>query len=238
MVTELASGVWWVETGRVPYLRGNGYLVDDDGTLTLVDAGLPWNAAQVRAGVEAAGHAVRDVERVLVTHYDLDHFGALARLSDLDAPIYVGQFDADLATGECSPPWLHHKGAFHRLLRLGFRFPERLPLHRVADGDRIGGFTAYHTPGHNPGHTVYVHEKLSVGLLGDLVWEEDGTLRPPVWLDSYDMGTLRRSIRSFAARTPRFEVACVGHGRPLDHDGWRAIRALAETLNERAVLHN
>ena len=230
MSSELAPGVWWLSLGWVAPFRQNAYLVDDGGTLTLVDAGTPWDARKIRSGLLDAGFGVADVDRVLITHYDLDHVGGLFALPNLDAPVYVGEADARLALGEDTPSWLHHKGAFHRLARRYRSLPERLPVERVADGDAIGGFVAYHTPGHNPGHTVYVHEERGVGLLGDLVWESDGELTTPIWFDSYDMDTLRESVRSFAARVPDFEIACMGHGEPLLLGGNEALDRLAATL--------
>jgi glyoxylase-like metal-dependent hydrolase (beta-lactamase superfamily II) len=77
---------------------------------------------------------------------------------------------------------------------------------------------------------VFVHEGLDAAFLGDLVWEEDGELTPPFWLDSYDMRAVRRSIRSFADRTPPFEVACMGHGTPFVEGGYGALRRLVDRL--------
>lgn len=231
MVEQIASNVWWLRLGHFRPFDQNGYLVDDDGTLTLVDAGMPWDAGKVRASVADAGFELADIDRVLVTHYDLDHFGGLTRLqSELDATVVIGEIDARLGLGEHSPPWLHHKGAFHRILRQFYPFPDDLPLVRVSDGESIGGFVAHHTPGHNPGHTVYVHESMGVGLLGDLVWAVDDGLTPPVWLDSYDMNALYESVRSFADRSVPFEVACIGHGDPLRSGGLEELRKLAASL--------
>lgn len=232
MVSQLKTGVWWLQLGWFEPLLQNAYLVDDDGALTLVDAGLPWDAGTLKSEIERAGFTVADIDQVLITHYDLDHFGGLSRLvPELDAPVYVGAEDARLAAGEELPPWLHHKGAFHRLLRRWFSFPSELPLVRVSDGDEVGGFVAYHTPGHNPGHMAFVHEELRIAMLGDLVWGDEGTtLTPPFWLDSYDMRTLRESIRSLAERTPSFDIACMGHGEPIVSAGGTELRRLAGTF--------
>ena len=231
MISELVPGIRWLSLGWVAPVRHNAYLVDDGGVLTLVDAGTPWDARKIRADLGEVGLAVDDIDRVLITHYDLDHVGGLfSLLPELDAPVHVGEADARLALAEDSPSWLHHKGAFHRLARRYRSLPEELPVVRVSDGQGIGGFTAYHTPGHNPGHTVYVHEDLDAAMLGDLVWEDEGELTTPIWLDSYDMATLRESVRDFAARTPDFEVACMGHGEPIRSGGHAALSRLAARL--------
>ncbi|MFC7187037.1 MBL fold metallo-hydrolase [Halorubrum yunnanense] len=224
MATELADGVWRFE------LRGvSAYLVDD-GAPALVDAGTPWEEAAIREGVAEAGVALADVERVLLTHYDLDHVGTLAALTpELDATVYTGAFDAALLRGERSPPWRNHKGALQRVAGLFTTLPE-LAVEAVADGERLGSFTAYHTPGHTPGHVAYVSEDLGVGLLGDLVSESDGALEPSEWVISYDTDAVLESIRDLADRAPPFEVACVGHGNPLSSGGSEALSALAERI--------
>jgi len=224
MPTELADGVWRFE------LRGvSAYLVDDD-VPTLVDAGTPWDEAAIREGLAEAGVDVADVGRVLLTHYDLDHVGALAALTpELDATVYTGAFDAAILRGERSPPLRNHKGAFQRLAGLFTTHPG-LEVESVADGQELGSFTAYHTPGHTPGHVAYVSESLGVALLGDLVSASDGTLEPSEWFISYDTDAVLKSIRDLAARAPPFEVACVGHGDPLTSGGSDALAALARRI--------
>lgn len=224
MATELTDGVWRFE------LRGvSAYLVDDD-VLTLVDAGTPWDEAAIREGFADAGVDVADVERVLLTHYDLDHVGTLAALTpELDATVYAGAFDAALLRGDRSPPWRNHKGLIQRLGGLFTTLPE-LEIEAVADGERLGSFTAYHTPGHTPGHVAYVSEELGVALLGDLVSESDGSLSPSEWLISYDTDAVLDSIRDLSARAPPFEVACVGHGDPIASGGSEALDELARRI--------
>jgi glyoxylase-like metal-dependent hydrolase (beta-lactamase superfamily II) len=231
MPNRLADGLWELSVGLFAPLASNAYLVVDD-EVTLVDTGLPVNSPGLLAELTAAGdgYAPADLDRVLLTHYDLDHTGGLRRLvrEGFGGPVHVGGADARLASGEVDPPNAHPKGLFHRLVRPFFRIPG--DVRPVEDGDRVGGFTAFHTPGHNPGHTAWVHERVGAAFLGDLVWVEGGLPTPPFWFDSYDMYQLRESIRSFADRAPPFEVACPGHGRPITTDGDRATRRLAERL--------
>jgi len=225
MATEIADDVWRFDCRGV-----NAYLVFDD-VPTLVDAGTPWDEETIRRGLNEAGVAVSEIGRVLLTHYDLDHVGTLATLApDLDAPVRAYGFDAQLLRGARSPPLRNHKGLIQRL---GGLVTERadLDVAGVRDGERIGSFTAYHTSGHTPGHVAYVSEELGVGLLGDLVSASDGDLNPSGWLISYDTGAVETSVRSLAARTPPFAVACVGHGDPLSTGGSEALKRAAATLS-------
>jgi len=145
--TELRSpettGIWWLDLGRV-----NAYLVEDGEDLVLVDAGTPRDAGAIARGIRDAGHAVRDVDRILVTHYDLDHVGALGKLG-LDVPVYVGREDAAVLAGQDRPDWRNHKGLLQRVTQPLVVAPG-VPIRPVDDGDETGGFAAYHTPGHSP----------------------------------------------------------------------------------------
>ena len=220
----VADGIHLLEVGWPEPIGANAYLIDD-GEVTLVDAGLPVGRRSLAAELSAAGHGVGDLDRVLVTHYDLDHIGGLRGL-DADVPVHVGAADARLVDGTWAPPPAHPKGAFHRLLRR--LFPLSGDVRPVTDGDRVGGFRAVHAPGHNPGHTVFLHDDLGAALLGDLVRERDGRLRPPPWVDSYDLGRLAESVDRVASES--FEHACVGHGRPVSPDGGDRLRRLAAEL--------
>lgn len=224
---EIRDGLWRQNLRVLPNWYVNVYLVRDEG-LTLVDAGVPWSASRLRQGLESIGYYVSDIDRVLLTHYDLDHFGGLLRLPELEAEVYAGKPDAGYLSGSAKPPVLNHKGAFHRLLRIVL---PTLDVESVGEGDSVSGFTAYHAPGHNPGHMVYVNHALDAAFLGDLVWERDGGLTTPVWMDSYDLAELRRSVLRLSDSLS-FEIACMGHGEPLMKGGSRELVRLANDLAE------
>ncbi|WP_267642270.1 MBL fold metallo-hydrolase [Haloarchaeobius amylolyticus] len=227
MTTRLADGVWQFACRGV-----NVYLLEDGDDLVLVDAGTPWDAGRIRAGVLDTGHDLRDVDRVVVTHYDLDHVGALGKLApDLDAYLVAGEHTASVLRGDRRPDAPGTKGFLtkHLVSRL-VTLPD-LPVEAVPDGEQTGSFAAFATPGHTPGHTCFVSPDLGVGLLGDLArGTEDGTLeRVPRFVDA-DREQAGESIASFAERTPAFEVACMGHGEPLRDQGDEQVRRLAARL--------
>lgn len=224
MLTELRDGVWWLDCTGV-----NVYLVEDGDGLTVVDTGTPFDAARIEAGIDQAGFARADVERILLTHYDVDHVGAAATLA-VDAPIYIGRGDVAYATGDERPPL---RGSKTLIQLLGGPFVRNLPEDRVRpvdDSDSIGGFTAVHTPGHTPGHTVYLHEDRDAAFLGDAVMERNGSLRPSPWVVSYDTREVERSLRDLETRAGDFEVAAMGHGLPFGRRGGERLRETVAAL--------
>ncbi|MFC4406000.1 MBL fold metallo-hydrolase [Haloarchaeobius iranensis] len=211
--------VWRLDLGSV-----NAYLVDD-GEVTLVDAGTPRSVGELRQGLATAGYDVEGLDRLLVTHYDLDHVGGIAGL-DPDCPVYAMEPDASFTAGRRTPPFGNRKGLFQRVAGLLLGLPDQ-PVERLTDEERIGGFTAYHTPGHTPGHTTFHHAELGVAILGDLVRENDGSLGTLPWPLAYDAGQNRESIRALSARDLDFGFACMGHGEPLVSGGDTVLSRLA-----------
>ncbi|AFK18753.1 MBL fold metallo-hydrolase [Haloferax mediterranei ATCC 33500] len=212
-------------------LRGvNAYLVSDDGDVVLVDAGTPWDRDRMLRGLVDAGLTAGDIDRVLVTHYDLDHVGTLAALGlRSDVPIHIAEPDASYVTGQSKPPIRSHKGLLQRLFSPLLERPTN-PVEVVNDGDELGGFVAYRTPGHTPGHTAYVHEQHGVAFVGDMARESDGKLAPTPWVMTANRAENRRSIREFADRCPAVDVIATGHGDPILQYGYGALKRLADRV--------
>jgi len=223
MVTALGSDVWWIDLGGV-----NAYLVDDD-PLTLIDAGLPWQGGDVIEAVSAAGFSPSDLERILITHYDVDHVGGLGRLDAYGIEVYAGLGDAPLVAGDASPGFGSRKSAFQTLAG-AFATDPRVPVTSLTDGESIGSFTVYETPGHTSGHVAYVSEDRDAAFVGDLVRESDGSLSPSPWVISEDTGQVRESIRSLADRMADVEILGFGHGVPFEGNGTERLRTLASSL--------
>lgn len=162
---------------------------------------------------------------MLITHYDLDHVGSLAHL-DLEAPVFLGKPDAAVLAGDRSLPLGNREGVLQRPVSPLIPRPD-LEIRPVEDGDEIGTFRAFYTPGHMPGHTVFVSATLDHASLGDLVRAKHGQLVPSPWIVSYDCGEVRASIKPLSERAPGYEMADGGHGRPRSSGGAGVLAELA-----------
>lgn len=223
MVTALTDGIYWFDLTGV-----NAYLVADSEELVLVDTGTRFDAGTIESGIAEAGYRLDAIDRILITHYDVDHVGGLGTLP-VDAPIHVGSPDDSLLTGSRKPLLSGLKSFTQRVSSPLIPAIDSRRVAVVTDGDRIGNFTATHTPGHTPGHTVYVHEELSAAFLGDAIIERNGSFRPTPWFLSSDVELAHESIRSFA-ETATFDVAAMGHGTPVTTGGSKRLEALAAEL--------
>jgi glyoxylase-like metal-dependent hydrolase (beta-lactamase superfamily II) len=213
MVTRLREGIWWLDLGGV-----NAYLVDDGGAVTLIDAGPPWRAGAILDGLFDAGFALTDLDRVLVTHYDADHVAGLSRLAGLDVEVYAGRGDAGLVAGSESPDFGTRKG-FTQALMAPLVRASPVEVQSLDDGDTVGSFTVYETPGHTPGHVAYVSEDLDAAFVGDLLRESGGRVAASPWFISDDIDAVHESVRSLSAQAPDFSVLGMGHGVPFERGG-------------------
>ena len=149
--------VEWVTVG--PF-QENSYLLADEasGKGVLVDPGD--EPARILRMVQAAGVAV---DAVWLTHGHLDHVGAVAAVKrEWDVPVLLHR--ADLA--------LHRRAAAQAAFYgVPFEQPPD-PDGELSDGDTLfvgdNRFTVRHTPGHSPGHVVFVGAEVLVG--GDLLF--------------------------------------------------------------------
>jgi glyoxylase-like metal-dependent hydrolase (beta-lactamase superfamily II) len=82
----------------------NWYLIEEDGYLTVVDAGLPASWRSLLEALRMIGRAPGDVEALVLTHAHFDHIGFAERArAELGIPVWVHENDAPLTRR----PWLY-----------------------------------------------------------------------------------------------------------------------------------
>ena len=93
---EIAPGIRRLGTGIV-----NVYLIEETGSITIVDAGLPGYWGDLVKELAAIGRTIEDVRAVVLTHAHTDHIGFAERIRrGRDVPIRIHDADAALARGE------------------------------------------------------------------------------------------------------------------------------------------
>jgi glyoxylase-like metal-dependent hydrolase (beta-lactamase superfamily II) len=171
--------------------RVNCYAFPGD-ELTLLDPGPATEAAYeaLSVGLNERGDSIADVERVLVTHPHMDHFGLAARVVD-ESGAHAGAH-SDAVEALTNPtdhfdreqtffrPFLRSVGVPEQTITSALTLPEayteyREPLavdHELADGDSVDvgvDLRVVHTPGHAPGSVCFVSPTDAVAFTGDHV---------------------------------------------------------------------
>lgn len=219
------TGVYCIENA------GNARVYYVAPEATLIDAGLPGKADKIISALAHIGVQPLHVKRIIVTHHHFDHVGSLWELKRrTGAQVYAHQRDADYISGKRPRRPPRHFGGrlLHALMNSGLvRHPQAVEVDKwVNDGDRIGGFTVIHTPGHTPGHICLVRD----GYLfsGDLLQASPGEFRETPHLFTADVPTSRASIRMVSKLN--FHVILSAHNAPHVFGAVERARELADKL--------
>jgi len=216
----VAEGVWVVQ-GQPG--RCNVYLIEDEGAVTLFDAG----ARTMTRAVASAGARLGGIRRVVLGHGHTDHRGVAPALG---VPVLCHPDEVQDAEGS---------GGFRYWPEglKGLPFPLRqihLLMHRygwdagpvkiagtLTEGDEVAGFRVLDIPGHAPGMIALWRESDRLALSSDCfytldMWGRDCPPRIPAPLYNYDTDQARASIRKLAALEPA--AAWPGHAKPVTGD--------------------
>jgi glyoxylase-like metal-dependent hydrolase (beta-lactamase superfamily II)/predicted ester cyclase len=215
----VAEGVWLIQ-GQPG--RCNVFMIEDDGALTLFDAG----ARTMTRAVAAAAAMRGGVRRVVLSHGHTDHRGVAAALG---APVLCHPAEVQDAEGSGGfRYWSPDLGELpvpqrqvHRLLHR-YAYGRPVPIEAtVQEGDRIAGFEVVHLPGHAPGLIGLWRASDRLALASDCfetidMWGRDAPAHVPD--PTYNLNTeqARESMRKLAALAPA--IAWPGHGKPLTGD--------------------
>jgi len=204
----------------VPDVMANTYILVDEDGVTLIDTGMPRSEKKILAYLDTLGKSADEVKRILLTHSDVDHVGALAALVRASgARTYASQIESRaIAAGKSSRQSYSSGFSLRRFL-----FAILSPFFRaepfqvdeiLEDGQTLpalGGLRVMSTPGHTPGHLSFYVPAAGVLFCGDsMVVSDEKVLygsRPEV---TWDREQARESVRAQADLGA--SIVCSGHG--------------------------
>ena len=154
---EIAPGIRRLGSGMV-----NAYLLEEAGSVTIIDAGVAGYWGDLAPELTAMGRAIEDVRAVLLTHAHSDHIGFAERIrTERGVRVSVHELDAALARGEIKPT--NEGGPVRpipllRFLLYGLR-KRGLSTTHIGEVSTFGDGSTLDVPGaprviHVPGHTA------------------------------------------------------------------------------------
>jgi glyoxylase-like metal-dependent hydrolase (beta-lactamase superfamily II) len=233
-VVPLAPGVWRLPTLGKDFVN-SFVLVDDDGSVTLVDCGLKKAPPRIVAGLAALGKQPADVTRILLTHVHPDHAAGAAEMSrQTGVPVQVhdGDRPSAVAGKTVEPP-----DQRYLLGRLLARVPDSgfepfKPGEALSEGQLLpvaGGLRVIHTPGHSPGHVSFLHEPTRTLITGDSMFNfsfRGLTLSPKSLCADFAM-TAQTAHRLGEVQ---YDVAAFTHGPEMRDNARERIRGYLARL--------
>lgn len=172
----------------------NCYMFEKNG-LTLLDPGPATSEAYatLNSGLKHYGHSVDEVERVLITHPHMDHFGVVNRIKNVSGARVLAHADATERIEDPDGfldreqtffrPFLNSIGVPEQLVDAVIGLPEtyeefREPVEvdrELQDADIVNvgdDLHVVHTPGHVPGSVCYLSRGEAAVYTGDHVLDE------------------------------------------------------------------
>jgi glyoxylase-like metal-dependent hydrolase (beta-lactamase superfamily II) len=233
---ELAPGVFRVPTTGKDYVNSFA-LVQDDGSVTLVDTGLKRAPARIVAGLAAIGKHPRDVTRILLTHVHPDHAGGAVEMVRLTgAPVSVHNDDQEWArSGRITDSTDRTTWLGRLFARTGASTIEPFePAAALQDGEVLpvsGGLRVVHTPGHSPGHVSLLHEDSRTLITGDALFNVrflGGARVSPSFLCS-DFAMTKRTAHRLGDL--EYDLAAFTHGPEIRDRARETVRRLLADLD-------
>lgn len=212
------------------------YLYEEADRLTLIDTGLFNGTQRVLDAIASIGRRPEDLAQIVATHSHADHTGSLAALVERTAAqVLVHALDAQVVRGLApEPPPVYasdaEREAGERVIPLVPPAPPCRVDRELHDGDEIdlaGGARVIHAPGHTAGSIAVYLPSRRILFSGDSV-ERDLEDNVIVGVFNTDPEQARASARMLAQFD--VDVACFGHGRPLDKEASLHLRRFAESL--------
>jgi glyoxylase-like metal-dependent hydrolase (beta-lactamase superfamily II) len=241
---QVSDGIWRIVL-PTPFTVGtvNAYLIDDD-PLTLIDTGQRDEAARtaLQSGMAEVGYRIEDLERIIVSHQHIDHWGLAAELvrcsgaevcalsgfagwlSRVPDPVLAeGTYMRDTVTG--------HGGtaAAAAMIENDASYGETLTVdRRLRDGDTLEfahrALTVLHRPGHSASDTAFLDASRGVLLGADLLMQKPSAAVLAPRLDGAPATrrprALARQLTSLRTlQTLELSLVLPGHGPVVgDHD--------------------
>jgi glyoxylase-like metal-dependent hydrolase (beta-lactamase superfamily II) len=235
---EVAAGVHRLTKGVV-----NWYVIEDAGKLTVVDAGTPGDWDLLVETVGRLGHALADIDAVLVTHAHADHTGFAERTrTTAGSTVWIHEADAEIARGAKQPKvdgnllkYLVRLETYRTVFSLVRRGATKvIPIRELstfADGEVLdvpGHPRVVHAPGHTRGTAAIHLESRNVLLTGDALVTRNpltGRVGPQIMPSGFNRDTPAALDSLAALLAVSAGTLLPGHGEPWTQGVAEAVRA-------------
>ncbi len=223
-------------------------LIWDDETTILVDAGLPTSLPEIQKSMDQAGIPLSKLNKVILTHQDMDHIGGLPELMKLT------DYRLEVITHEEEKPYIQGDRPLIRMnpekvakmmadlpesqrIQMQKMIKEAKPYEKVnvdktvKDGESLpycGGITVIHTPGHTPGHICLYLNQIKALITGDELEVRDGQLCGPRPGLSVDEAMAYSSIKKLTQYD--IETVICYHGGVYRHNANQRLSEIAKEL--------
>jgi glyoxylase-like metal-dependent hydrolase (beta-lactamase superfamily II) len=190
---KIENGIIMLEvSSNIPGMFIHPTVMWDDENMILIDAGYSGQYDTIRDACINEGIHFENINKIIITHQDLDHFGGLPEILE------ASKDKIEVMAHEDDKPYIQGEKP---LVRLNSNFLNSMPEDRqemvkqmfknftpvdvdttLLDNQELpfcGGITVIHTPGHTPGHLCLYHKNSKTLIVGDAMNVMNGKLMGP-----------------------------------------------------------
>jgi glyoxylase-like metal-dependent hydrolase (beta-lactamase superfamily II) len=249
MIHQVLDKIYKIEL-PIPFpLKSMNVYFIDDSPRTLVDAGIKTEVSfeTLKKGLETIGVGLNSIERILITHGHIDHYGQAKRLSSLSgAPIYIhskeyGRIRSFIHSLGFIKSILLRNGAPETLVNEAIHYMESAQIMAdsldeaffLDDGDSIlfksMSWKTIHCPGHSPGLICFHWPEKKILFTGDHLLKEitpNPILNVPEYRPPFRYPSLKDYLNSLE-KIERLDLSLLlpAHGEEI-HD----VKALIQKI--------
>ena len=190
---KIDNGIIMLEVpSNVPGMFIHPTIMWDDKNMMLVDAGYSGQYDAVRDACINEGIHFENINKIIITHQDLDHFGGLPEILEASRhKIEVMAHENDKPYIQGEKPLVRLNSNFlnsmpedrREMVKQMFKNFEPVDVDTTLDDNQelpfFGGIKIIHTPGHTPGHLCLYHKMSKTLIVGDAMNIMDGKLVGP-----------------------------------------------------------
>ncbi|MEA4804592.1 MBL fold metallo-hydrolase [Acetobacterium wieringae] len=183
------------------------FLIKADENI-LIDTGMPGASKQILAEINDLGVAAKDLQKILLTHHDIDHIGNVG--------ILEVQTGAEVWAPEADIPYiLGHKNreGIKWLIQKFNRAPKLAKLNSYADKQKFGEIQIIPAPGHTPGHSIVSYR--NVIFVGDLFKTSGSEIAKLPRVMNRDQQQAQKAVA--VLKDLKYDWLCPSHGNPIQN---------------------
>lgn len=181
------------------------FLIRGDENI-LIDTGMPGSSEQILGEINSLGVATKDLQKILLTHHDIDHIGNVGKLQKkTGAEVWAPEADIPYIMGD------KNREGIKRLVQKFNREPKPVNINGYEKDQTFGEIQIIPAPGHTPGHSIILYR--NVLFVADLFKTKGSEISqlPRVMNRDHQEASKAAAI----LKDLNYDWICPSHGNPI-----------------------
>lgn len=181
------------------------FLIKGDENI-LIDTGMPGSSTRMLKEINSLGVATKDLQKILLTHHDIDHIGNVGKLQEkTGAEVWAPEADIPYIMGD------KNREGIKRLVQKFNWEPKPVNINGYEKDQKFGEIQIIPAPGHTPGHSIILYR--NVLFVADLFKTKGSEISqlPRVMNRDHQEASKAAAI----LKDLNYDWICPSHGNPI-----------------------